>query len=200
MRVVVYLGRLTMPLVSQATGPTVATQRWEKSVNQIVNNAGRRSPVRALTLLVAMLLLTSGFSAFVGTKTAHALCASPAIVGSWRNIDANTNSVTRVDVGLHCGDVILCDTNGNCSGGETYFTTRPFGKCHPTDCDWSVRRADSMGDGWYRSVYTQTWATKYVWIKTYSFYGSTYLRVYVVTDFTAADGRTDYTSDVWMLK
>jgi hypothetical protein len=39
-----------------------------------------------------------------------------------------------------------------------------------------------------------------VWVKTYVYSGITYLRVYVWTDFTAADGRTDYAIDEWMLK
>lgn len=37
-------------------------------------------------------------------------------------------------------------------------------------------------------------------MKTYPRYGRTYLRVYVFTDFTPADGRKDYSSDEWMLK
>jgi hypothetical protein len=32
------------------------------------------------------------------------------------------------------------------------------------------------------------------------YHGRTYLRVWVKTDFTAADGREDYITDVWMLK
>jgi hypothetical protein len=160
---------------------------------------GSRSNTPVL-LLVALLVAVSGLLV-VGTATpAQAVCVTQPLQGDWRNIDPNTRSMTRVVVGFHCGDQVLCDTDGNCSGGQSYFTLRPFGKCTPTDCDWGVRRAESMGDGWQRAVYSHAWATKYVWVKTYQYYGRTYLRVYVSTDFTSADGRTDYTTDEWMLK
>jgi hypothetical protein len=131
---------------------------------------------------------------------AQALCVRPALTGDWHNIDPATRSTTRVVVGFACGDTVHCDTNGNCSGGESYFTMRPFGKCHPTDCDWGTRRSQTMTDGWQRAIYPNSWATKYVWVKTYQYYGLTYLRVWVNTDFTPADGRTDYITDEWMLK
>ncbi|MDN5790936.1 MAG: hypothetical protein L0H25_08715 [Micrococcales bacterium] len=161
---------------------------------------GVRPARRTLVMLVIALLIAAGATAFVGTTSAQALCASTPMLGSWHNIDPNTRALTRVNVGLVCGDVRQCDENGHCTGGDTYVTMRPFGKCSPSDCDWGVRRATSMGDGWERAVYTYSWSTKYVWLKTYSFYGRTYLRVYTSTDFTAADGRTDYTTDEWMLK
>jgi hypothetical protein len=160
---------------------------------------GSRGALRAL--LAALLLAVSSSLLMVGTTTpAHALCATQPMQGDWRNIDPNTRSMTRVVVGFQCGDQILCDTEGNCSGGDSYFTLRPYGKCTPTDCDWGVMRAQSMGDGWQRAIYSYSWATKYVWVKTYAYYGRTYLRVYVRTDFTTADGRTDYTTDDWMLQ
>jgi hypothetical protein len=120
--------------------------------------------------------------------------------GDWHNINPNTSSMTRVVVGFTCGDQVLCDENGNCTYPDTYFTLHPYGKCSPTDCDWGVQRAVDKGNGWQEATYSYSWATKYVWVKTYQYYGLTYLRVWVHTDFTAADGRTDYTTDEWMLK
>ena len=157
---------------------------------------------KLIRLLLAMMIAMAGaVGATIATAApAHALCSTPAMMGNWRNTNTAANSVTRVNVGFVCGDVRLCDTNGNCTGGETYFTVRPFGKCSPTDCDWGTKRATAMSDGWQRAVYTYSWATKYVWVKTYVYSGITYLRVYVWTDFTAADGRTDYAIDEWMLK
>jgi hypothetical protein len=152
-------------------------------------------------VLAAMVVIASVGLLLVPTATpAHASCVTQAMQGDWRNIDPNTRSMTRVVVGFHCGDQVLCDTDGTCTGGESYFTLRPYGKCHPTDCDWGTRRAQTMHDGWQRAIYSHTWATKYVWVKTYQFHSRTYLRVWVQTDFTAADGRTDYTTDEWMLK
>ena len=163
----------------------------------------RFSSHRRVGALLAVLIV--GLTAMAGVAVAtaapaSALCATPPMTGNWRNIDPNTRSVTRIVVGFNCGDQILCDTNGHCTGGESYYTTHPFGKCHPTDCDWGVRRAYAMADGWERSSYTYSWATTYVWIKTYSYSGLTYLRVYTWTDFTAADGRTDYSTDEWFRK
>jgi hypothetical protein len=75
-----------------------------------------------------------------------------------------------------------------------------WGKCHPTDCYWGARTATYQSGGWIRAIYNFGFKTSYVWLKTYQYYGLTYLRVYVFNDFTAADGRTDYTTDEWMLK
>lgn len=160
------------------------------------------NPHRLLRLLMtAVIALTGALGASVATAPkASALCATQAMAGNWHNINPATRSLTKVDVGFVCGDVRLCDTNGNCTGGESYFTVRPFGKCSPTDCDWGTKRAATMSDGWQRAVYSYSWATKYVWVKTYVYSGITYLRVYTWTDFTAADGRTDYSTDEWMLK
>lgn len=151
---------------------------------------------KLIRLLLAMTIAMAGN----GRADCPALCSTPAMMGNWRNINTAANSVTRVNVGFVCGDVRVCDTSGHCTGGETYFTLRPFGKCSPTDCDWGTKRATAMSDGWQRAIYTHSWATKYVWVKTYVYSGITYLRVYVWTDFTAADGRTDYAIDEWMRK
>lgn len=164
----------------------------------------RSSPLTRLGLrtLITCLLAAVAATLFivVAPQPAHASCVAQPMAGNWHNINANTRSITRVNVGFNCGDVILCDQNGNCSGGESYFTVRPFGKCHPTDCDWGTKRTQSMGNGWQRAVYTHSWATKYVWIRTATYNNRLYLRVYTWTDFTAADGRTDYSTDEWMLK
>ncbi len=156
-------------------------------------------------LLRMLLVLAVAFAGAVGLTTvnaapAQALCSSSPMVGNWHNINASTRAMSRVSVGFHCGDVILCDTNGHCTGGQSYFTIRAFGKCTPTDCDWGTRRATTMAGGWQRAIWSYSWSTKYVWVKTYVYYGRTYLRVWTHTDFTAADGRTDYTTDEWMLK
>ena len=130
---------------------------------------------------------------------AHAASCYAPMTGDWRNI-TTTNSMTRVVVDFTCNDVILCDINGHCTGGDSYYAMRPFGKCSPTDCNWGRLRAYDMGDGWIRSIYNFGFKTSHVWLKTYDYYGLTYLRVWVFNDFTAADGRTDYTTDEWMLR
>jgi hypothetical protein len=128
-----------------------------------------------------------------------ALCSAP-LVGDWHNIDPNTRAMTRALVTFQCSDVILCDTQGNCTGGDSYYSTQMFGKCHPTDCAWGRVRAYPQYDGWIRSIYSFGFKTSHVWLKTYSYYGLTYLRVWVFNDFSPSDGRADYTTDEWFLR
>lgn len=159
----------------------------------------RTFSVRTLILALATAFVAALFSSATATS-ASALCVSSPMTGNWRNIDSNTRSLTRVVVNFHCGDQVLCDDRGNCTGGQSYFTLRPFGACTPTACDWGTKRAQRMQDGWQRATYVHSWATKHVWVKTYVYHSKTYLRVWTWTDFTAADGRTDYKTDEWMLK
>lgn len=161
--------------------------RWSRG------GAGLLVPVLLAGLFAVVGLIASGSSA-------SALCSRPAMAGTWNNIDANTRAMRRADVGFNCGDVVLCDPKGNCTGGESYFTVRLYGACSPTSCDWGTRRMQAMTDGWQRAVYDFGFKTSTVWLKTYQYYGLTYLRVYVYNDFTPADGRADYVTDEWMLK
>lgn len=143
------------------------------------------------TLIVSLVTVFAGaLLTFTTVTPASALCIAQPMEGSWQNINANTRSMTRVVVRHECGD----------TGGPSYWAMRPYGKCHPTDCDWGYKRAYPMSGGWQRATYTHSWSTKYVWVKTYTFSGKLYLRVYTWTDFTTADGRTDYSTDEWMLK
>ena len=148
----------------------------------VMNTLRQRTGRSATAVLIATLLAACAF-VFVGSTLtaapAHALCSgSSQANGTWKNIDANTNSVTKVVLDWGCADQALCDTSGHCV--YPAGSIRVFGKCHPT--------------------YKYSWATKSVWVKPYQYYGKTYLRVWVHTDFTPADGRQDYTTDVWMLK
>ena len=128
-----------------------------------------------------------------------ALCSAP-LTGNWRNINSSTNAMTRVVVDYTCSDVILCDTTGHCTGGDSYYAMHPYGKCSPTDCDWGRLRATDMGGGWIESTYSFGFKTSYVWLKTYNYYGLTYLRVWVNNVFAPWDGRASYTTDEWMLR
>jgi hypothetical protein len=166
-----------------------------------------RTTSRIVSLTVTMLMALAGAiaittaSSVVAPSIANATCGA-TLDGTWRNINASTPSITRVDLQLRsCGDQVLCDAEtGQCWGTQTSYALRAFGKCHPTDCDWGIRYTTSMSDGWHRAIYQYSWATKSVWVKAYQYYGRTYLRVWVYTDFTAADGRTDYITDEWMLR
>lgn len=163
--------------------------------------AMRRARSLAMMLMAALLLVGTVATVQIATAPrAQAQCVTSPLVGNWHNIDPATRSMTRVNVGFNCGDTVTCDENGNCSGGESYYTLHPYGACHPSDCDWGVQRATSMGDGWQRAIFNFGFKTSYVWVKTYPSGGTTYLRAWVYNDFTPADGRTDYTTDEWMVK
>jgi hypothetical protein len=161
-----------------------------------------RSLLGRLGLMAIALAGALSLIGAAGSTPAHALCITPPVTdqhGSWRNVDAGTRSVTRVRVNNLCSDLRLCDTNGVCTSNGGYFV-RVFGKCHPTDCDWGEVKATPMSDGWIRATYARSWATKHVWLKTYGSGPLVRLRVYVQTDFTAADGRTDYITDEWFVR
>lgn len=127
------------------------------------------------------------------------LCATTPLTADWRNIDPNTRAMSRVTVDFYCSDVVLCDTSGHCTGGDSAYYMHPYGRCHPSDCDWGRQRATEMGGDWVESTYNFGFKTSYVWLKTYSYYGRTYLRVWVYNQFSPSDGRASYTTDEWFL-
>lgn len=158
---------------------------------------------KRLATMLAIVALAVGFSAVAvaaDPKPAHAICVASQFQGNWKNINASTNAMTRVDTTFTCNDTVLCDQFGNCTTPGAAHTVNAWGKCHPTDCDWGSRAATSVSGGWLKAVYAFGFKTSTVWLKTYQYYGKTYLRVYVNNDFTPADGRADYVTDEWMLK
>jgi hypothetical protein len=154
--------------------------------------------VRAVVVL-ALLLGLSTVATVSTASPAGALCAQNPMEGDWHNINASNPSMARVIVET-CQPITTC--NGNiCQttyDAGTYLT--PFGKCSPTNCNWGRRLATDMGGGWMSTTHNFGFKTSYVWVKTYEYYGLTYLRVWVNNDFTPADGRTDYITDEWFLK
>lgn len=162
---------------------------------------GRRS-MRTLfaSIAIPILLLAGGtMSLTVATASpAAALCsASDPLPGDWKNIDANSRAMARVVVQT-CQQVVTC--NGDlCTSSYSGTFLTPYGKCSPTNCNWGRKQAQSMGDGWFRTIHDFGFVTSHVWVRTYS-YGLTYLRVWVYNDFTPSDGRADYTTDEWFLK
>lgn len=164
----------------------------------------RRQPLlRRVTHVLLTLAMALGLAAVATLATpspAHALCVTPKMEGTWNNIDPATRSIAQVEIEFVCGDVRLCDIEtGVCSGGQTFYRIRPWGKCTPTNCDWGQKPMTAVSDGWHRTTYTHSWATKTVWARTEEWHGRTYLRVWHFTDFTVADGRTDFESNNYFL-
>src|SRR5829696_9214700 len=86
---------------------------------------------------------------------AYALCVVQREEGKWRNADAATRSITRIELRFTCQDQIL--------NGEPYPPGPPWhihiwGKCHPTDCDWGEIGAERLGSGHIYGRYNQGFA------------------------------------------
>ena len=160
------------------------------------SRAGARFLRTALAALVVLGTLT-GLT--IGTASpAAALCSSTGPQGDWRNTNPNTNSMTRVVVET-CAWVQTC-SGSICSGSYSGTFMTPYGKCHPTDCNWGRQRAEYMSDGWIRTIHDFGFKTSHVWAKTYVYYGTTYLRLWVYNDYAWWDGRSDSTTDEWFLR
>ena len=148
--------------------------------------------------LVGSLMLLIGLGM---ADWAAALCVTPQEEGVWYNIDPNTSAITQAEVSLeNCGDVILCDTDGHCTGGKTTYSMTLWGQCHPSDCYWGKISGEArLQDGawWIVGTYEFGWKTATVWLRTYEFSGITYLRVWVWNDYH--DTRTDRAFDGWFL-
>jgi hypothetical protein len=136
----------------------------------------------------------------------QAQCVLPFEAGNWKNIDANTNGITRLNVSVNCNDVVLCGVDGNgnvhCSEPGPPYTIQIWGKCSPSDCDWGTAPGNdyyaSDGTHWKYFFYNQGFAKRYVYIKQSSLYpGKLFLWMY--TDFTSPS-RPDYIMRNWFYK
>src|SRR5262249_44862819 len=162
-------------------------------------SSGRRAFGSLLAVALMALGLTAGTSG-LSRSPAFALCAASDLPGNLHNIYPNTRAISPGDVTFTRNDPRICAQNRACPRPDIYHSTDAFGKCTPTDCEWGWVRATNQADAWIMSTYNFGFKTSYLWLKTYQFYGLTYLRVYVFNDFTPADGRADYTTDEWMLR
>lgn len=157
-----------------------------------------RKLMRSVLALVMVGTVCVGF-AVATPGTAGALCVENPIEGDWHNIDADTRAMTRVVVET-CQPVTTCRGDICTTVFDSGTFVSPYGSCHPTDCEWGRELGERMADGWVRVRYDFGFKRSDVWVKTYEYWGLTYLRVWVNNDFTAADGRADYTTDEWFLR
>lgn len=104
--------------------------------------------------------------------------------GSWRNANANTPSITRIQVGV--------------SG--TNVTVHAWGKCHPTDCDWGAVRgygyAATAGQPLPANARAITAVVRTSFSETILVLHSErgrFLRANIYTRFTDNSGRSNYT-------
>jgi hypothetical protein len=143
-------------------------------------------------MLRTLLALTAGVIASAALcESAHASCAVPPEAGTWINDDADTTSLSRVEVRFVCQDRML--------DGEPYppgapWYARVYARCERGDCDWADTTARSIGDYLY-AVYEQAYARRFLWIRM-SRLKPGELWMFVWTDF-ADPGRRDYTVQGW---
>ena|SRR5689334_22506771 len=138
---------------------------------------------------------------FLAPAAMLAQCVVPFEVGSWKNMNSNTNGITRVEVTFSCNDVVYCP-NGVCQDPPPPYTIHIWGKCSPSDCDWGTAPGttyhSSDGTVWKYFFYNQGFARRYVYIKPSSLYpGRLFLWMY--TDFTDPS-RADYVMQNWFDK
>lgn len=135
---------------------------------------------------------------------AFAQCILPFEAGNWANMDPSTRGITKIRVDFTCNDVVLCgiDANGNrnCQPPPPPFQVHLWGKCSPSDCDWSAVAGNyfhvSDGTTWIFSFYDQGFAKRYVYVKRSALYpGKLFLWMY--THFTDGSGRSDYIMRNW---
>lgn len=128
-------------------------------------------------------------------QSAQSLCAQPPEEGVWRNVDPNTNSLTRMQVRFVCQDQIL---NGQPYPPGPPWYMRIFGKCSPSDCDWGETGAQELRNDQIYATYDQGFAKRYVYAKM-SQYRPGQLWVYTWTDFKDPN-RPDYAVHNWFVR
>jgi hypothetical protein len=130
-------------------------------------------------------------------------CITPFEAGNWTNIDLSTRGITHINVNFSCNDVVLCgvDQNGNvtCQPPPPPFQVHLWGKCHPSDCDWSTASGNVYiapdGTHWIYIYYDQGFAKRYVYLKPSALFpGDLFMWMY--TDFSDP-GRADYVMRNW---
>ena len=149
--------------------------------------------IRGRWLIVALAIV--GLAMALTPERAIALCIQPDEDGNWVNTDPNTRSITRIPLRFVCQDQVL---NGQLYPPGPPWYVNVFGKCHPTDCDWSEVGAQRLDSEHIYAFYDQGFAKRYVYAKM-SQYRSGQLWVYTWTDF-ADSNRPDYGVHNWFTK
>lgn len=136
-----------------------------------------------------MVLLSSGLLGLL--LSTSAMAALSHFVGNWKNIDANTAGVTRIQVSV--------------SG--TNVKVHAWGKCHPQDCDWGTVAAIAYAPKVSSPVATTARAVSATFTTGFSQtvmilrpVRNNRLRADVYTRFTDNSGRSNYTNSYTFAK
>lgn len=167
---------------------------------------GRTALVLAFAF-TALIVIAGAFLAHMATglkvhaqqRTTSTLCQASDLHGDWTNIEPDTDGMTRVVIDTCATEHDEEDGTGVARPGNITLM-RPFGACSPNDCDWGAETAEDKHDGWIRTIHDFASKTSHVWAKTYEHHGRTYLRLWVVNNFSDERERDDLTTDEWFLK
>src|SRR5688500_1171805 len=81
----------------------------------------------------------------------------------------------------------------NMGPSDGAFVVQSWGNCSPWDCDWGVTNATTTGWATGQQI-TAFWDQEYATrTQTITYLSASRIQVVTVTDFSEADGRTDYT-------
>ena len=165
---------------------TASTTNWN-SAQQIVAvwDQGYATRTQTITYLSPTRLQVVTFTDFTVadgrtdyTLTEYFQRPQLALIGrGWVNENTATPGITRVNVTVDGSAV----------------SVQAWGKCDPVDCDWGVTTANTSGWTTNHQIvafWDQGFATR---TQTITFLAVDYVKVVTFTDFTDADGRTDYT-------
>ncbi len=150
------------------------------------------------------LLLNLGSFTLPNIPTAEALCAAPQapnLLGNWRNVDANTRGIRRINIKYLCEDVRRCDAEtGQCSPVRVGYYIQPFGACSPRDCDWGDNPA-TFASGSLTANINQSFARRNLRARIISS-GSRRGQLMLTwrTEFTDGSGRSNYTRVEYFVK
>lgn len=156
----------------------------------------KKSPVFMMAIVTLASISSMAASLALKVSPVQALCLTPKEQGQWVNYNANTRSITKVNVRFQCQDQIL---NGQPYPPGFPYYLQLFGSCHPTDCDWGEVGANRNSSGWIRTTIDHGFATRDVWVKASTYNSQDWLRVWIWTDFRDPN-RTDYASDDWFVR
>jgi hypothetical protein len=134
--------------------------------------------ILGLLLAPAVLLMSAG-------KAQGSMCITPMEQGSWTNYDSQTRGIMALDFRMVC------------QRGTPLYSIHMF-SCAPICDGWNAVSGERLTgglDGWYRFIYEQRFARRYVYARTYPQWPG-WLRLWVHTDFVDP-GRADYVMDEW---
>jgi hypothetical protein len=131
-----------------------------------------------LTCLAAAAIVSGCFSAASVRAEQSAQAGVSGLDGDWLNVDPNTRGIVEIVV--------------------TGKKIHPYGRCHPTDCDWGTIKAKSFASSVQSSDISKLVAKKNNGFNqveiTLSLGADGRLRSESFTHFTDGSGRADYSA------